>query len=209
VGITSLNRDTRERILNAGLEIVSERGFAGVSMGVLAERSGLSKSGLFAHFASKEDLQLQLLQVAEEALRRQVVEPAVKAEAGLPRLQELMRRWLGWAARAGLPGGCPLYAAAFEFDDQPGAVSEYLVASHRRWTEFLTAVIQDAVDLHQLRDDTDTAQVAWQLNGIYMAHHIGQRLLRDPDANRRAAVALDDLITSCSPNDPDVERSGK
>src|SRR6187549_2130809 len=99
---TAMGRETEQRILASGLSIASERGLNGVSLGILAERSGLSKSGLFAHFGSKEDLQLGLLKAAEAALRRQVVEPATAASAGLPRLLELMRLWLGWAARAGL-----------------------------------------------------------------------------------------------------------
>src|SRR5688500_4478394 len=108
---------THQRILERGLEMVSERGFDRVSLGDLAARAELSKSGLFAHFRSKEELQIALLRAAEEALYREVVTPALATEAGLPRLRTVMARMLGWATRAGLPGGCPLYSAAFEFDD--------------------------------------------------------------------------------------------
>ncbi|HEX2281832.1 MAG TPA: helix-turn-helix domain-containing protein [Thermomicrobiales bacterium] len=95
---------THKRILDRGLEMVSKRGLAGVSLGDLAERAGLSKSGLFAHFRSKEDLQLELLRAAEHALQREVIVPAMAAAAGLPRLRAIMVRMLGWATRAGLPG---------------------------------------------------------------------------------------------------------
>ena len=117
-----------------------------MSLGGLAERAELSKSGLFAHFRSKEELQVELLRAAEEALRREVVVPAMEAPEGLPRLRALVGRWLGWASRSGLPGGCPLYGAAFELDDAEGPVREYLareqagmvgdaggVGGRRRW----------------------------------------------------------------------------
>ena len=196
-----MGRETEQRILASGLSIASERGLNGVSLGILAERSGLSKSGLFAHFGSKEDLQLRLLKAAEAALRRHVVEPATAASAGLPRLLELMRLWLGWAARAGLPGGCPLYAAAFELDDADGGpVRDYLVSSHRQWMATLTSLVQEAVDLHHLPAGTDAAQVAWELNGIYLAHHVRQRLIGDRSVVARAQDALQALLGTDSLN---------
>lgn len=117
---------THQRILGRGLEIVSERGLSAVTLGGLADRAEMSKSGLFAHFRSKEYLQIELLRTAEEAIGREVVTPAMEAPEGLPRLRALVGRWLGWAARSGLPGGCPLYGAAFEFDDTEGPVRDYL-----------------------------------------------------------------------------------
>jgi AcrR family transcriptional regulator len=191
---------THQRVLGLGLEMVSERGLAGVSIGGLAERAGLSKSGVFAHFRSKEELQVALLRAAEEALQREVVAPTMAEPPGLPRLRMLMSRWLGWAARSGLPGGCPLYSAAFELDDaDEGPLRDYLAGSQREWAALLTNVVREAMALGHLRGDLDPFQFAWQLNGIYLAHHVSQRLTRDPDADTRAHAAFEALVASALP----------
>jgi AcrR family transcriptional regulator len=176
--------------------MVSERGLAGMSLGGLAERAGLSKSGLFAHFRSKEELQVELLRAAEEALWREVVEPAMGEPEGLPRLRALVGLWLGWAARSGLPGGCPLYSAAFELDDAGGPVRDYLTESKREWSGMLEGLVREAVALGHLRGDLDAAQFVWELDGIYLAHHVSQRLMRDPDADARANAAFEALVAS-------------
>jgi AcrR family transcriptional regulator len=191
---------THQRVLGLGLEMVSERGLAGVSIGGLAERAGLSKSGVFAHFRSKEELQVALLRAAEEALQREVVAPTMAEPPGLPRLRTLMSRWLGWAAHSGLPGGCPLYGAAFELDDaDEGPVRDYLAGSQREWTTLQTNVVREAMALGHLRSDLDPIQFAWLLNGIYLAHHVSQRLMRDPDADARAHAAFEALVASALP----------
>jgi AcrR family transcriptional regulator len=195
---------THQRILGRGLDIVSERGLAGVSLGGLAERAELSKSGLFAHFRSKEELQIELLRAAEEALRREVVSPAMEAPKGLPRLRALVGRWLGWASRSGLPGGCPLYGAAFELDDAEGPVRDYLAESQEEWSGMLRGLVGDAVALGHLREDLDAAQFVWQLNGIYLSHHLSQRLMRDPEADTRARAAFEALIASSLPSRPEI-----
>src|SRR6202043_3191128 len=99
---------TRERILEQGLALMSQAGLSGVTLGVLATRVGMSKSGLFAHFRSKEEVQIGLLDYMAEFATEQVVAPAMKVEDGLPRLKTLVAKWFGWTRRAGLPGGCPV-----------------------------------------------------------------------------------------------------
>ena len=191
---------THQRILWRGLEIVSERGLAGVSLGGLADRSGMSKSGLFAHFRSKEELQVELLRAAEAALRREVVDTVVDVPEGLPRLRALVGRWLGWAARSGLPGGCPLYAAAFELDDaEEGPVRDFLMESKGEWSWMLEGLVRKAVELGHLGEDLDAVQFVWQLDGIYLSHHVSQRLMRDPEADARAHAAYETLIASSLP----------
>ena len=190
---------THQRILGHGLEIVSEHGLAGVSLGALAARAGMSKSGLFAHFRSKEELQVELLRAAEEALRREVA-LAMGEPEGLPKLRALFGRWLGWAARSGLPGGCPLYGAAFELDDaEEGPVREYLTRSKDGWTGMLEGLVDEAVVLGHLRQGLDAARFVWRLEGIYLAHHVSQRLMREPDADARALEAFEDLVASSLP----------
>lgn len=190
---------THERVLQAGLEIVSERGVTGVSFGGLAERAGLSKSGLFAHFRSKEDLQLEILRFAEGEFEREVVVPALEAPEGLPRLRAFFGRWLGWAPRCGLPGGCPLAGAMFELDDVQGPVRDHLIESQRAWSVAVLGLIGEAVALGHLREDLDAEQFAWELSGIYLAHHVSQRLMRDPDADARAHAAFESLLVSARP----------
>jgi AcrR family transcriptional regulator len=191
---------THQRILWRGLEIVSERGLGGVSLGGLADRSGMSKSGLFAHFRSKEELQVELLRAAEAALRREVVDPVMDVPEGLPRLRALVGRWLGWAARSGLPGGCPLYAAAFELDDtEEGPVRDFLMVSKGEWSAMLEGLVRKAVELGHLSEDLDAAQFIWQLDGIYLSHHVSQRLMRDPEADARALTAFEKLVASSLP----------
>lgn len=191
---------THERILWRGLEIVSERGVTGVSLGGLAERAGLSKSGLFAHFRSKEDLQLEILRFAEGEFEHEVISPALEAPEGLPRLRTFFGRWLGWAPRCGLPGGCPFAGAMFELDDlAEGPVRDYLVESQRTWTVMALGLIGEAVALGHLHKDLDAEQFAWQLSGVYLAHHVSQRLVRDPDADERAYAAFESLLVSARP----------
>jgi AcrR family transcriptional regulator len=191
---------THQRILWRGLEIVSERGLGGVSLGGLADRSGMSKSGLFAHFRSKEELQVELLRAAEAALRREVVDPVLDVPEGLPKLRALVGRWLGWAARSGLPGGCPLYAAAFELDDAgEGPVREFLMGSKGEWSRMLEGLARKAVELGHLREDLDAAHFVWQLDGIYLSHHVSQRLMRDTEADARAFAAFEELVASSLP----------
>ena len=196
----SKSETTHQRILWRGLEIVSERGLGGVSLGGLADRSGMSKSGLFAHFRSKEELQVELLGAAEAALRREVVDPVVDVPEGLPKLRALVGRWLGWAARSGLPGGCPLYAAAFELDDtEEGPVRDFLMVSKGEWSAMLEGLVRKAVELGHLSEDLDAAQFIWQLDGIYLSHHVSQRLMRDPEADARALTAFEKLVASSLP----------
>src|ERR1700756_5727350 len=115
--MTNAETSTRDRILHQGLALMSQSGLNGVTLGVLAEQVGMSKSGLFAHFRSKESVQVELLAHMADFARARIVDPAMQVEEGLPRLRELVRRWFGWAQRAGLPGGCPVAAGFFEFDD--------------------------------------------------------------------------------------------
>src|ERR671921_280611 len=110
------------------------------------------------------------------------------------------REGLGWAARSGLPGGCPLYAAAFELDDaEEGPVRDFLMQSKGEWSGMLEGLVREAVELGQLGEDLDAVQFVWQLEGIYLSHHVSQRLMRDPEADARALTAFDALVASSLP----------
>jgi AcrR family transcriptional regulator len=186
---------TRQRILEQGLELVSQEGFTGISIGRLAERTQLSKSGLFAHFGSLETLQLEVLRHAAELAQKDVMEPALLEAKGLPRLQKYFERLLGWAARSGLPGGCPFVSASFEFDDVEGPVREYVVEALGGMLEFFQRLILEAVAEKQLSKKVDAKYITWQILGIYTTHHTMQRLMRDPDADKVAKRAFQSLLS--------------
>src|SRR5713101_2781587 len=148
--MTNAETSTRDRILHQGLALMSQSGLGGVTLGVLAEQVGMSKSGLFAHFRSKEDAQIELLSHTGEFASAHVIEPSLTAGEGLPRLRALVRNWFGWARRAGLPGGCPVAAGLFEFDDVEGRVRNKILEMEGQWRRLLTELVQRAVELGQL-----------------------------------------------------------
>lgn len=192
---------SRNRILQEGVALVSRDGLAGVSIGGLAQQVGMSKSGLFAHFRSKDEVQIALLDRSAEIATAHVVAPAMAAEDGLPRLEALVRNWLGWATRAGLPGGCPVAAALFELDDVAGPVRDKVAALEAEWQGLLTRLVGEAVARGHLRADLDADQFVWELFGIYLSHHAHARFLRRPDADARAAMAFASLVNRSRPAD--------
>ncbi len=185
---------TRERILDTGLAMASQAGLEAVTLGVLASNVGMSKSGLFAHFQSKEAVQLSLLEHSERFATPVVVEPAMKAPEGLPRLKALVTNWFGWARRAGLPGGCPVAAGLFEYDDVDGPVHDKIEEIAARWREFLSTLVTEAVRKGQLRRDLDIDQFVWELFGIYLSHHVASRFEKSRDADKRAQTAFAALL---------------
>ncbi|TXI87167.1 MAG: TetR/AcrR family transcriptional regulator [Cupriavidus sp.] len=188
---------TRARVIEEGLNTLSEGGLTSVTIGRLAEATGLSKSGLFAHFKSREALEVALLEEAARLADKHVVEPAMRNPEGLPRLMALVGLWFGWSARAGLRGGCPIAAALFELDDAPGMVRDAVAALDAKWRTLLRDHVQQAVDLGHLHAQTDRDQLVWELGGIYLAHHSSMRFHRDPQADQRAQFALVALLQRC------------
>ena len=178
---------------------MSESGLGGVTLGVLADQVGISKSGLFAHFRSKEDVQIALLQHLAEVTSAGVVAPAMKVDDGLPRLKALVERWLGWARRAGLPGGCPVAAGLFEYDDVEGPVRNKILEMESQWRGLLATLVQQAIRQGHLRRGLDVDQFVWELCGIYLSHHAAYRFLRSGDADSRAATAFQALINRALP----------
>ena len=190
---------TRERILRHGLDLMSKSGLSGVTLGLLAAHAGISKSGLFAHFGSKEELQVGLLDRTGQAAREQVVMPALRAAEGLPRLEALMNQWFGWTSRAGLSGGCPVAAALFELDDMDGPVRRHVLDMENRWRKLLAQLVDEAIGQGHLRAGLDVEQFIWELCGIYLSHHASYRFVRDPQADFRAHTAFRALIERARP----------
>lgn len=194
-------KDTKEHILTQGLNLLTSTGFANITVGVLAQRTGMSKSGLFAHFGSKEDVQLELLEQTLRVATATFIEPALRHAAGLERLSAVVYGWFGWTEKAGLAGGCPIAAGLFEYDDASteAPVRRRLLAMEERWRFFLGTTVGEAVETGELRADLDVEQFVWELCGMYLNHHVSQRFLHDPNANARAQEAFEGLIKRSLP----------
>ena len=186
---------TRTLILNEAVALASQVGLEGLSIGSLATRLEMSKSGLFAHFGSKEDLQLQTLKQAQGFFFEQIVSPALKEPRGLPRLRALFANWLAWIERNdALSGGRLMLSAATEYDDRPGAVRDLLVAGQRELRGAIAKAIRLAIGEGHLEPQTDPWQFTFELFGIVLATHHDRRLLGDARAPDRARDAFDRLI---------------
>lgn len=189
--------DTRDAILERAVQLASEVGLDGLTIGRLASALDLSKSGLFAHFASKEGLQLATLDRAAERFTEVVIRPALEAPRGEPRLRALVERWLAWPVEVPQPGGCIFVQAAVELDDRPGPARERLVTLQREWLRVLATAVKIGVAEGQFRRDVDAEQVAFELYGIMLSTHHASRLLGDPRATTRARRAVERLFASC------------
>jgi AcrR family transcriptional regulator len=192
--MSQTGKATRDRILDAGLDLLSASGFAGVTIGVLANHVGMSKSGLFAHFKSKEDIDIALLERMVDVAHKHVVVPAMRAQEGLSRLTALVENWFGWSTKAGLVGGCPAAAGMFELDDVEGPVRDKLLELEKQWNEMLNQFIAESIATGDLRQDLDIDQFIWELMGFYLNHHASRRFMRNRDANMRARKAFQGLI---------------
>lgn len=186
--------ETRQAILDEALALSSQVGVSGLSIGALADKAGMSKSGLFAHFGSKEEMQIAVLRESQQRFVDTVVRPALKAPRGVARLRAILTNWLDWTRRAQLPGGCPLNAAANEFDDQPGPVRDAVEAGLADGRRLLANAVRLAVETGELRPDTDIDQFVFEFTGIVLVSMQNQRLFKDKDANRRALDAFERLV---------------
>jgi AcrR family transcriptional regulator len=185
---------TRQAILDEAFSMASCIGVGALSIGVLAERTRMSKSGLFAHFGSKEELQLAVLREAQQRFADIVLRPAFRQPRGLGRLRAIVVNWLSWTREANLPGGCVINAAAAEFDDQPGPLRDEVKNGLLALRRVLAETAAKAVETGELRPNTDVDQLAFELEGIYQVAQQSRRLLDDPHADRRALVAFDRLV---------------
>jgi AcrR family transcriptional regulator len=193
----SKGQDTKSAILDEAVGIASRVGFNALTIGQLAESTGMSKSGLFAHFRSKEALQLQTLHRAQERFNDLVIRPALSAPRGRKRVEALFDHWLDWETEA-LTGGCIFVTATIEFDDQPGQMRDAVVRCQQDWLEFVATVAGTAVAEGDFRADLDTEQVAFGLQGLMLGYHHAGRLMRDPKAREHTRQALDDLLAAAA-----------
>jgi AcrR family transcriptional regulator len=176
---------TRQAVLEEATTIAARLGLDGLTIGTLATSAGMSKSGLYAHFGSKEELQLATLTHACDTFVDQVLRPALFEPRGEPRLRAFFERWLA-TCRDGLPAGCLYLSSKLEFDDQPGRVRDRLVRDYRDLLDSIAQMVRAGIAEGQFRPDTDPAQFAQDLDGIVLAFFFAYRLLRDPATEQRA-----------------------
>jgi len=192
----SKGEQTRERIVERAFRLASRDGLSGLSIGKLATELGLSKSGLFAHFGSKEDLELEVLKAAAARFTEQVMKPAFAAPRGVARLRKLFKGWLAWANDPAQPGGCVFLAAAAELDDSTGPQRDFLVSTQASLLAAIAKAASLAVEAGEFSASLDTEQFAFETLGIVMAYHHARRLLRDPKADARAKHAFERLLVN-------------
>jgi AcrR family transcriptional regulator len=189
---------TRTAILDEALDIASKLGLEGLTIGSLADATGMSKSGLFAHFGSREDLQLAVLEHAAQLYGAKVFVPVLKIERGLPRLRALFERWLDWTIESGLPGGCIMISTAIEYDDRPGPIRDAAIENQHRGNAITQKAVRLAIEEGHLMPGTEPEQISFEMLGIVLASHNHRRLLGDKEARNRALKAFDQLISRYS-----------
>ena len=189
--------NTRAQVLAEGLDLASELGLEGLTIGTLAARAGLSKSGMYAHFQSKEDLQCAVLDLAAERFTEAVMKPALMEPRGLPRLERIFELWMLWETDE-LPGGCPFVAAASDYDDREGPVRDRVVMYLDQMMAALQRAAGIAMEEGHFRQDADPRAYAFEVWGVILAYAQWARLLEAKDAAGLARGALARLNSSAA-----------
>lgn len=195
---SSKGQHTRDAIIQRALELARRHGLDGLTIGGLAEAMGMSKSGVFAHFGSREDLQLAVLESATRAFTDAVFAPAIRQRRGLPRLRAIVTHMAQFYRDISTHGGCVVLSAATEFDDQPGVIRDRVIAYEQQMRREMVRAIQMAIDSGEVRPDTDPLQLDFQIHGLMLACHQHLRVLQDPQAITRALQGFEHLLQRCA-----------
>ncbi|MEV0648102.1 TetR/AcrR family transcriptional regulator [Phytomonospora sp. NPDC050363] len=185
---------TRAAVLDTAVALASVDGLDGITLGQLAASHGVSKSGLFAHWRDKEDLQLAVVDRAREQWWNEVVRPAFAAPRGIRQLWALHEQRMGFYERRVLPGGCFFATAVHEFDDHPGPVRDRIFDALRHWLRLLRNTVKEAVAMGELRDETDPKQLAFEMQAIGVAVVTHSRLLASASAYQYSRQAILDRL---------------
>ena len=187
---------TKQGILERAVDIASVEGLEGLTIGRLAEELKMSKSGLFAHFGSKEELQLATVEAARERFVDEMFRPALKAPRGYPRLLAICKSWLEYIRRGVFPGGCFFAAASFEFDGRPGAIRDAVQNAMDVWLDALENAIKMAKDEGHLAADVDVKQLAFEINALFFGANFSYQMRDDKRALGRAWKAIEHRLES-------------
>jgi AcrR family transcriptional regulator len=184
--------DTKRTILEYGLQMASQVGLESITIGLLAKETDMSKSGLFAHFQSKENLQIEILEFAGQEFSKKVIVPALKTPAGIPRINTLVKNWIAWGAN--MKGGCIFVSASTEFSERPGKVRDVLLKQQEAWIDTLKRIAQSAINIGHFRKDIDGGQFAFELYSLLLGFHYYHKLLQDSGTKKRQETALKQLL---------------
>jgi len=187
---------TLAAILDTALGMAAADGLDSLTIGEVAKRLGLSKSGVFSRVGSREALQIAVIDEYDRRFLQDVFVPAMREPRGLPRLNAIMRLWMQRARDVEIRTGCLYCAGAFEFDDRQGPLRDLLLDHVMRWRSALKRTVIQAIDAGHLRPDTDADQLVFEIDGLFIALMREARFLRDPRAADRSQVAYERLIRS-------------
>lgn len=196
---TERAKNTRAVILDTALKIASRDGIEGLTIGELAKAVGMSKSGLFAHFGGKDQLQLSVLQMATDRFVDVVMRPAFKTPKGEPRIKALFKNWLDHLNdEQALPGGSVLIAASIELDDRPGPLRDFVQKAQKDLISNIEKAAQMAVEEGHFRKDLDVEQFAWSMYSFVLGYHHFKRMLEDPKAELHLKRSFKGLLEVAS-----------
>jgi AcrR family transcriptional regulator len=203
-------QQTRAAILDAALALASHMGLEGLSIGALADVTQMSKSGVFAHFGSREELQIAVIREYHARFEDEVFFPAVRGPRGLPRLRALFERWVRRVS-VEMDSGCIYISGAVEFDDRPGPVRDALADMVCAWQAALERAIRLSVEVGHLRADADVLQMLFEIHGLILALHHDAKFLRLPGAVDRARVGFDRIVGPylVTPSDAQAAAAGR
>ncbi len=186
---------TRAAILDVALDLSSRDGLEGLTIGLLADKMNMSKSGVFAHFGSREDLQIEVLKLYHHHFEQEVFYPSVKEARGLPRLKGMFARWVK-RVTVEIASGCIYISGAVEYDDRPGAIREELEAMVLAWQTALYRCVEQATYMGHLRAGTDPQQMVFEMYGLILALHHDARFIKRPGSVERAQLGFERLLQS-------------
>ncbi len=192
---------TRAAILDVALDLSSRDGLEGLTIGLLADKMNMSKSGVFAHFGSREDLQIEVLKLYHQHFEEEVFHPSMKEARGLPRLRRMFVRWVKRVS-VEIASGCIYISGAAEYDDRPGLIREELVGMVCAWQDALYRCVKQAVDMGHLRADTDPQQMVYEMYGLVLALHHDARFIKRPGSVDRAQTGFERLLKSYQSEGP-------
>ena len=187
--------ETKEKIMLAAMDMVRENGFSCLTIGETAKQVGMSKSGVFAHFESRDKLLLNVIEFFAQDFKQQVFDKAMQHKRGLERIHALSRYWIKWSNQPS--GGCPFMSGAFEFDDRPGVIRDSLVKHEKTVHNIWERAAKVAIEENEFKAQADCKQFAYEIFGNLLSFHIYKRLLNDTKAKHLYNVAFQNIISRC------------
>ena len=188
--------ETRGKILNTAMHMARESGFGSLTIGETAKQVGMSKSGVFAHFESRDELLLNVIAFTAQDFKTHVFDRAMQHNRGVERIHALSRYWIKWSNQPS--GGCPFMSGAFEFDDRPGIIRDALVQQEKAVHDIWERAAKIAVEEKEFKTDADCKQFAYEIFGNLLSFHIYKRLLNDVKASHLYNVSLHNIISRYS-----------